>query len=88
MFSEKGNLTGHERTHTGKTSFVCNFCEKRFSEKRGLTKYERIHTSEKTFTCKVCMKGFSLKNCMSVYILERSHSNVNFVRKDFLKKDT
>ena len=48
------------RTHTGKTSFKCEVCDKRFSLEGSLKTHLRIHTGEKLYRCEVCNKRFGM----------------------------
>ena len=46
-------------THTGKTSFSCETCMKKFNQAGNLRTHQMSHTGEKSFTCETCLKKFS-----------------------------
>ena len=46
-FSQKSNLTVHQRSHMGEKSYKCDDCEKSFSIRSKLTVHKRIHSGEK-----------------------------------------
>ncbi len=43
-FTQKGNLTVHMHTHTGKQPFACTICDRKLTRKDSLTKHMRTHT--------------------------------------------
>ena len=59
VFSKKGNLVPHKRTHTGDKPYECDVCNKRFPKLSNLTVHKRTHTADKPFECDVCKKRFS-----------------------------
>ena len=85
-FFLKGVLNRYEK------SFTCKFCKKGFSLKGHLIGHERTHIGEKIFQCKICEKRFSVEGYLTgherTHTGDKKHTNVNFVRKDFLKKET
>eukprot|EP00079_Xenopus_tropicalis_P031690 XP_017945461.1 PREDICTED: uncharacterized protein LOC101732741 [Xenopus tropicalis] len=61
-FSQKGQLSKHEKTHLAEKPFNCTECGKGFLRENELYIHTRVHTGEKPFTCTDCGKSFFQKN--------------------------
>ena len=82
-FSWNWNLNEHECRHSEEKPFKCKFCEKRFFLNGNWIKHKRTGTEEKPFKCIECTYIHLTKHQQGYN--ERIFSNVNFVKKGFLK---
>ena len=55
-------------THTKRTEFKCEHCQKSFSSKSVLTVYIRTHTKEKPYQCEYCGKSCSQLSNLKLHI--------------------
>ncbi|XP_052126568.1 zinc finger protein 157-like [Frankliniella occidentalis] len=80
------------RNQSGKKTYKCRECGKRYSYKDSLDYHVKTHTGEKPFECDVCNKRFIMKASLALHV--RTHTgekpyecddcNMRFSRKDHL----
>lgn len=59
MFTQRGTMTRHMRSHLGLKPFACEECGMRFTRQYRLTEHMRVHSGEKPYECHVCGGKFT-----------------------------
>ncbi|XP_028267868.1 zinc finger protein 16-like isoform X2 [Parambassis ranga] len=72
VFSDRGCLQRHKKTHKDVEEFVCQECGKTFQRMDHLNVHVRIHSGEKPYQCNICEKAFS--QSQNLIIHKRIHT--------------
>lgn len=59
MFTQRGTMTRHMRSHLSLKPFACEECGMRFTRQYRLTEHMRVHSREKPYACQVCGGKFT-----------------------------
>ncbi|KAK9721001.1 Zinc finger, C2H2 type [Popillia japonica] len=75
MFSHRGDMNKHLRTHTGEQPFSCHICQRKFKHTSNLKRHLTVHSGDKPYICNLCGKKFNRKDKME------SHRRTTWCRK-------
>ncbi|XP_062892795.1 zinc finger protein 692-like isoform X2 [Mobula hypostoma] len=70
-FNFKKHLKEHEKLHSDKRDYICEFCARAFRTTSNLIIHRRIHTGEKPLQCEIC--GFTCRQKASLNWHMRKH---------------
>ncbi|XP_034287711.1 zinc finger protein 692 isoform X2 [Pantherophis guttatus] len=91
-FNFKKHLKEHEKLHSDKRDYICEFCARSFRTSSNLIIHRRIHTGEKPLQCEIC--GFTCRQKASLNWHMKKHDADSFYQfscdlcgKKFEKKD-
>uniref|UniRef100_A0A8C1XC82 Hypermethylated in cancer 2 protein n=1 Tax=Cyprinus carpio TaxID=7962 RepID=A0A8C1XC82_CYPCA len=74
MFTQRGTMTRHMRSHLGLKPFACEECGMRFTRQYRLTEHMRVHSGEKPYKCQVCGGKFTQQRNLISHM--RMHTSV------------
>ncbi len=75
MFTQRGTMTRHMRSHLGLKPFACEECGMRFTRQYRLTEHMRVHSGEKPYECQVCGGKFTQQRNLISHM--RMHTSVS-----------
>lgn len=75
VFSHRGDMNKHLRTHTGEQPYSCEICQRKFKHTSNLKRHLAVHSGNKPFECNLCGKKFNRKDKME------SHRKTKICRK-------
>ncbi|XP_016370110.1 hypermethylated in cancer 2 protein-like [Sinocyclocheilus rhinocerous] len=75
MFTQRGTMTRHMRSHLGLKPFACEECGMRFTRQYRLTEHMRVHSGEKPYKCQVCGGKFTQQRNLISHM--RMHTSVS-----------
>lgn len=64
LFSHRGDMNKHLRTHTGEEPYSCHICHRKFKHTSNLKRHLTVHSGDKPFQCSLCGKKFNRKDKM------------------------
>lgn len=67
LFTHKGDMNKHLRTHSGEQPYACKECGKKFAHTSNLARHLLIHSGQKPFVCGVCSKRFNRKDKLQLH---------------------
>lgn len=62
IFTHRGDLNKHLRSHTGEQPYQCPVCQRKFTHTSNLARHVRVHSGDKPFHCDRCNRDFSRKD--------------------------
>ena len=71
-FIQQGDLTRHQRVHTGARPYKCTICGKTFTQQGSLDTHQRVHTGVKSYVCNTCGKAFGHQHHLTLH--QRIHT--------------
>jgi len=85
VFSQKGNLRVHLRTHTNERPFTCQFCSFSARQRINLVTHLRTHTCEKPYKCDYCnFRTAQVANLRS-HVLKKHQTTDNLMTEVIFK---
>uniref|UniRef100_A0A3Q2PJP0 C2H2-type domain-containing protein n=1 Tax=Fundulus heteroclitus TaxID=8078 RepID=A0A3Q2PJP0_FUNHE len=76
QFTQKGQLKGHFKVHTGEKPYSCPDCGKSFAHSGAMNRHRLTHTGEKPYHCSVCDRSFNQSGRLREH--ERIHLGEKF----------
>ncbi|XP_064100775.1 zinc finger protein OZF-like [Macrobrachium nipponense] len=69
-FAQQDDLQSHIQTHTEKTLYHCNLCNKNFSQASSHRTHMKTHNENSHFECDSCGETFTLNSTLQVHLMK------------------
>ena len=84
IFTEKGTLESHIRTHEQKKTFGCQQCNKYFVHYQCLKSHASVHNTARPFSCKSFQETFKRSQGLRIHMT--SHTSTSAVENTYRRK--